>query len=264
MNEVPPQDAVPSTNVKQTPPKKNLIGRVFGLLTVLEYAGNRWSHYWKCICACKANTIVFVAGSNLLRKKRPTGSCGCVRTERARVANRARLTSHGKRFTRTYRCWANMKTRATNKTFDIHNNYVNRGITICQRLRVFENFLEDFGECPSIDLSIDRINNDGHYSCGHCEECVANGWQKNIHWATQTQQARNTRGNHMVTWRGETLCIAAWAERTGISWVVLQARITQRKWSAERALTTPVKPSRWSKQNLDEPLPPAASASPSR
>jgi hypothetical protein len=170
-----------------------------------------------------------VARANLLRKKRPTISCGCVGKERAKVINQARLTSHGKRFTRTYRCWANMKTRATNPNSGVADRYMLRGIGICDKWLTFENFLADMGECPSAKHSIDRIENDWGYFHGNCR------------WATNDEQQRNKSDNHRVTYKGVTCCLTEMAERHGINPIVFQARITQRGWSVEEAVETPVR-----------------------
>ncbi len=112
------------------------------------------------------------------------------------------------------------------KNKDYHN-YGGRKITVCNRWKNFLNFLEDMGESPS-DCQIDRINNDQGY------------YPKNCRWATRKQQARNTRKNRLVTYKGVTKCVASWAEEIGIP----PHRIYQRLdygWSIERTLTTPVR-----------------------
>lgn len=47
----------------------------------------------------------------------------------------------------------------------------------------------------------------------------------------------NRRDNTLVTWNGETMCIAAWAERLGVKAPTLSRRL--RMWSVERAMTQP-------------------------
>lgn len=59
----------------------------------------------------------------------------------------------------------------------------------------------------------------------------------NCRWATRTQQNRNTRRNRRITFNGETLTAAEWAQRFGISYSLLSNRL-KRGWSIERALTT--------------------------
>lgn len=66
-----------------------LLGKTFGCLTVLAYAGDRDSApLWICACDCGAPTIT-VLGKSLLRGN--TKSCGHLRRE----VSRARLTIHG-------------------------------------------------------------------------------------------------------------------------------------------------------------------------
>ena len=57
------------------PPLKDFIGKRFGNLTVLAYAGKRAGmHRWRCLCDCGKETIV---GQTLLQSGK-TKSCGCL------------------------------------------------------------------------------------------------------------------------------------------------------------------------------------------
>ena len=64
-----------SCNCLSKPPRKEWIGKQFGKLTVVEYAG-KWDgiHHWKCRCECGNDTVV--TQSNL--KSGHTISCGCM------------------------------------------------------------------------------------------------------------------------------------------------------------------------------------------
>jgi len=59
----------------------NLVGKVFGRLTVLRDVGSdrQGNIIWECQCSCKKETIVNVIGSSLVRGN--TQSCGCYRVE---------------------------------------------------------------------------------------------------------------------------------------------------------------------------------------
>jgi hypothetical protein len=59
------------------PPLKNLVGKRFGLLTVLAYDGKRdRMHRWRCLCDCGKEVVV---GQTLLQSGK-TKSCGCLQT----------------------------------------------------------------------------------------------------------------------------------------------------------------------------------------
>ena len=133
-------------------------------------------------CFCGNN---FVTRLNSIRTGN-TSSCGCIAVEHSNQFAKLNKT-HGKSGTPTYRRWKAMITRATNSNIKAAHCYSGRGITVCDRWRKFENFLEDMGEIPEESLSLDRIDNDKDY----CKE--------NCRWATTTQQARNkSRGGKVA------------------------------------------------------------------
>lgn len=88
-------------------------------------------------------------------------------------------------------------------------------------------------------MSIDRKNNDGHYSCGKCEECIANGWPMNCRWATGKEQTRNSTKARMLTVNGRTMTLVEWCEATGLNRETIRRRI-RRGWTVEEALTLPL------------------------
>jgi hypothetical protein len=59
----------------------------------------------------------------------------------------------------------------------------------------FVSFRHDMGRRP-LGKTLDRRDNNGHYSCGHCVECKKNGWPKNARWATFRQQQANREHPH--------------------------------------------------------------------
>ncbi len=90
---------------------------------------------------------------------------------------------HRQSYKRTseYATWVSMKQRCYNQNHSSYRNYGGRGIRVCARWYVFENFLSDMGSKPK-DLSLDRINNDGHYMPSNCK------------WSTRDEQQMNRRG----------------------------------------------------------------------
>jgi len=107
-----------------------------------------------------------------------------------------------------YRIWRRMITRCHNPNDSGYYKYGARGIRVCIRWRrSFNAFLHDMGPRPP-NKSIDRIDNDGHYTPSNCK------------WSTNKEQMQNTRRTILVL--GRTL--REWSDRTGILYKTLKTR----------------------------------------
>jgi hypothetical protein len=104
-------------------------------------------------------------------------------------------------------------------------HYGGRGIRVCKRWKTFEHFFVDMGPRPSPEHSLDRIDNDGHYSPDNCR------------WATRLEQANNKTATHWISHDGRTQSLASWARETGIGFSTIRYRLNS-GWPASRALET--------------------------
>ena len=74
--------------------------------------------------------------------------------------------------------WLGMKSRCSNPNQLNFANYGARGIRVCERWLLFDNFLKDMGE-PPLNHTLDRIDVDGDYTPDNCR------------WSHIYQQATN-------------------------------------------------------------------------
>ena len=144
---------------------------------------------------------------------------------------------HGMRKVKEYSTWLTARSRCNNPRFPSYPDYGGRGIRMCRGWDDFAAFIADMGPRPSPAHSIDRINNDGNYSCGKCAECLREGWPANVHWATRSEQQRNTRKSKNFTINGVTRNINEWAEIYGMNRRLIHARIYRLGWPIVKAVT---------------------------
>lgn len=168
----------------------DIVGKRFGHLVTLpkvERIGKKWCLY--CICDC--GNEKFIRMEVLRKYLAKTCGMSCPLAFRRIQLINTQLT-HGKSKTRIYRIWSGMIDRCTNPTNPKYISYGGRDIKVCDRWLKFENFYVDtnpsyekhvveFGEK---NTTADRYPNvNGNYEPG------------NVRWATNSEQAKNTRRN---------------------------------------------------------------------
>ena len=222
---------------------RNLQGVTFGELVVISFAKSVSGKgiYWNCLCSCGEKCVKrgddMVAGA--------TKSCGNLR--------RLRFWVHGECWSAEYKAWLALRTRCYNPKSARYKSYGARGIRVCGLWRnSFAEFLQDVGKKPSRQHSIDRIDNDLGYFCGHCDDCRLSGISScNCKWSTKAEQDRNKQGNVWMTARGKTMILADWAKETGQNDSLIRSR-RKRGWSDEKAIFTFVPVKNSSSQSTQE------------
>lgn len=200
----------------------NILGKKFGRLTVVSFSHkDKWGkRHWNCVCDCGKSRVV--AERSLFTGN--TKSCGCYRKQYATL----KQLVHGMQGTRLYAIWQNMKNRCRNVNIPAYKDYGGRGITVCDEWLDFMCFMGwALSNGYDDSLSLDRINNNEGYKPDNCR------------WTTQKEQARNTRANVLISYKGDTLCIVAMAEKHNIDPKLLYGRL-ENGWPVERAIEDPV------------------------
>lgn len=190
----------------------DITGRRFGRWTVVghtprEKGEKAGQSRWKCRCRCgtvkdRVQYGGLVSGASL--------SCGCLRKE---LITKPTDTVHSQR-NPTYAAWMCMKTRCYNLKHPSSKHYGRRGIRVCQRwLDSFENFAEDMGPRPSPDHSLERKNNNGHYTPMNCK------------WATLDEQNSNRRSNRRIEWKGEVRTLTQIARMEDVEYIEVHRQV---------------------------------------
>lgn len=178
------------------------IGKTYNYLTVTGCVGRKGQYvHWACTCVC-GNTCE-VPGTLLCGGKRRRVSCGCMKG-----AVRHRMSYHT-----VYHAWQAMRYRCHYEGHASYAYYGGRGITVCERWQVFENFAEDMLPTWEKGLTLERIDNSKGYYLENCR------------WATRGDQMRNTRRNIMVDTPDGRMCVRDAERRFGITEETILRRI---------------------------------------
>lgn len=201
-----------------------MIGQTFGRLLVLERTDDKvkGGHIvYLCRCSCGVEKKVI---SYRLRNGN-TRSCGCFRTE----FHSNRMRTHGQTKHRLFVTWQGMMHRCYQPTNPAYLDYGGRGIFVCDRWHDVTRFIEDNDKLALPNLTLDRRDNNGPYS------------PENVRWVSRYEQCLNRRSNVFLTHNNKTQTLFEWAREIGIPPRTLWNRIRNLNWSAERALTEPIK-----------------------
>jgi hypothetical protein len=206
------------------PSKIDLTGKRFGRLLVLQEHDRSANHKirWLCLCDCGRSIVAIGADMVSLHQQ----SCGCLKRELASKRMAKLSFRHGLSGSYFGRAWKSMRQRCYNAATRDFARWGGRGIRMCDFIRSAPQSLETLlGKRPP-GMSIDRRDNNEHYSCGSCSECLSMKWRFNLRWATRFTQMRNTRTNRIVVINGERHCVSEWLEKLGKSkdWLYNQTK----------------------------------------
>ena len=196
----------------------DLSGQKFGCLVALAMvprsSGDRVR--WSCLCEC--GSMCEVATKEL--RSGDTQSCGCLH----RASFSEIITSHGMSDHPAYNSWLGMKQRCEYPGHVSFHQYGGRGISIHPPWSVsFEAFWSDMGSTWLAGMTIERKDTNGNYEPSNCR------------WATQKEQANNTRRNVKIPTPDGEMTLSQAAARYGFKPGTLQNRLSL-GWTSDRLL----------------------------
>lgn len=197
--------------------KLDITGERYGKLVALyPVYSDKGQWVWMFQCDCGKQKEIKTNSVRVGSVK----SCGCT------------FRKHGETKTRLYNIWVDMRQRCKKDGKPEHDNWGNRGITVCDEWNDYITFRDwSLQNGYSDELTIDRIDNNKGYYPGNCR------------WATYSEQAKNTRKSRLIEMDGESHTVKDWCEKLQIvSPCTAYRRVRQYGWSYEKALTTPATP----------------------
>jgi hypothetical protein len=121
------------------------------------------------------------------------------------------------------RCWKHMLDQCMDPYSSRWPRYGGRGIGVCDAWLEYPTFLRDMGPRPEGHV-LARKDLDGDYTPANC------------HWLPCREARRLVKLKMRLTYHGETLPIAEWAERTGLPATRIRSRLSALRWPVGQAL----------------------------
>ncbi len=201
--------------------QNNIIGNVYGRLTVIEETNERRNKKIVVRCRCECGNENFLV-SNRAIVSGNTKSCGCIRKEKPNHV------THGLRRHSLYSVWTGIRQRCYYENAINYNDYGGRGIRVCKQWKdYFKSFYDwciENGWRKGLD--VDRKNNNGNYTPSNCR------------FVTRKINTRNTRRTLFIEHNGIKKPLADWADELGLRYETLSQRIFKLKMPISEALVS--------------------------
>lgn len=212
-------------------------GKRFGKLVVLSEIRDGITRL-RCLFRCDCgNEFVKAHGDVAVSDRRGCVPCcrDCFRAGSAeRMGNRMR--THGLSRSKLYDVHRQMLQRCHNAQCRDYPEWGGRGIRVCEAWHdrvVFMDWAHANGYASG--LTIERLNNNGHYEPSNCAWIPNNEQWKN---KRPRRSRRPCNRDRILEFRGRRQRLSDWCKETGISRAALNHRL-YRGWPLARALTEP-------------------------
>lgn len=176
--------------------------------------------YFKCHCGKEFIGVIAAVKEGLIV------SCKCYnyRSDRPKYT-----ATHGMSNTTEYAIGSQIKNRCFDPKNQAYYRYGGRGISMDLNWKnSFQSFIDHIGLRPSLNHSVDRIDNSKGYLPG------------NVKWSTDIEQANNTSKNVNITYNNITLSITEWGRKVNKKHSCLNKRLIS-GWSIQDILFYPTR-----------------------